>query len=146
MSNNSVIIEGEEVQVVETQESALALTENFLTNVIASSKNLNNAEVAITITAEYLDFTLNKPFRGTLIGFIPMRFKSKTRPGEYDNMDGVRFMDVNQEVKISSAVALVNEIKKGGITPGTSLEITNTGKDGNTLLFKISLLANIAKA
>lgn len=107
---------------------------------VDASAKLKEKKPVITLTAEYIE--LAKPgesFRGIFIGFQDMQVTDQAT-GELKNIQAARFL-VDKGVKINGGVVLVNEVKRAGISPGTSIEVTFKEKKGNTKIYTITLLS-----
>jgi hypothetical protein len=127
-------------EVVEVKNSSISV--DFAKQLINKASELNNAEIAVQVNSEYMEFAkAGEKVRGVFIGLTQATFKDQQNEGQYKNQDAVQWMGSDKKVKICAAVALVNEIKRANIQPGTALEIEMTGKEGNTKLFNVSILA-----
>lgn len=139
MSNLNEQLTETNTEVVEVQNSSISV--EFAKQLIEKAAGLKAAEVAVQINAEYKEFAAKEKVRGVFMGFSKAKFKDQQNPGEYVTQDAANWMGEDKKVKICAAVALVNELKRANIQPGTGLEIEMTGKEGNTKLFNVSILA-----
>jgi hypothetical protein len=135
MENYPVTVEDDsQVQVsLEMDPSAFA-------DLVEASASMTRMDPVISLTAEYI--SLEKPgesFRGIFVGFQEIEVTDKTS-GERRRMDAAKFIH-NRRVVINSGVALVNDIKRAKIQPGTPLEVVFKGKNGNAKVYTLNLLA-----
>lgn len=122
-------------EIVPTQS-----TPNFAA-LVAASEKLNDMEVILTLTAEYIEMeVVGEKVRGIYIGEGTMIVTDK-ETGHQQTLPIVRFL-MDKQVKIHAGAVLVNEIRKHAVPVGQPVEIEYTGKSGKTKLFNVSLLGN----
>lgn len=138
MENYPAIADENQVQVsVEMDPAAFA-------SLVEASASMTKMEAVISLTAEYI--SLEKPgesFRGIFVGFQEIAVTDKAT-GELRHMDAAKFIH-NRRVVINSGVALVNDIKRAKIQPGTPLEVIFKEKNGNAKVYTLNLLAISSK-
>lgn len=119
---------------------SLEMDPSAFADLVEASASMAKMEPVISLTAEYI--SLEKPgesFRGIFVGFQEIEVTDKAS-GERRRMDAAKFIH-NRRVVINSGVALVNDIKRAKIHPGTPLEVILKGKNGNAKVYTLNLLA-----
>lgn len=123
-------------------EQAAVTPANSIPNfaaLVEASAHLNDLEVILTLTAEYIEMnTIGEKVRGIYIGDGTMTITDKDT-GEQKELPIARFL-MDKQVKIHAGAVLVNEIKKHSVAVGQAVEITYTGKSDRTKLYSVSLL------
>jgi hypothetical protein len=143
-------------EVVTTEEVVEAvqqtLTSEAATSYMATLKKIKSSKGAIQTNAEYFKFAKEgDASTGVFVGFQTVKFKKpSTNPQEYTTpQDAVKWMVEEgttdkplYKFYIQAGAALVNEIKKNGIAPGTVITMTFTGlaDDKQTKLFNLAVV------
>lgn len=148
-------LENAAVEVLETTE-VVETVQKLLTSEVASSymdklAKVKNSKGAIQTNADYYKFAKEgDASTGVFVGFQTVKFKDKKNEGKYtEEQDAVKWMveETGKDGKplykfyIQAGAALVNEVKKNGITEGTVITITFTGMGGDNKQVKLFNLA-----
>ena len=111
---------------------------NSFADLLTKSKQLEEKKNVVSLTPSYFQFeTQGTIVKGVFCGFTTI--SKKALDGSYTPIECATWMD-NGKMFMAGGVALVDEFKRRHIAIGTSVQITYTGKNGNTKLFDLGVI------
>lgn len=130
---------GEVKEVAEITVMPSVFGHEDFAKLVASSKSLEEKKNSVSLTPTYLQFeTAGTKVRGVFCGYTTISKKDATTQ-ELTPIKCATWME-NGKTFMAGGVALVDEFEKRNLPIGTSVEITYTGKKGNTKLFDLSII------
>jgi hypothetical protein len=116
-----------EVAVTETHEVAVALPDGVdLASLMAKAALLDQAEVAMSLKADYLELASGQSFRGIFMGFGTATHKSPNEGEGLVEKKCIKIIGSDKKAYINSSVLLVRDCESLSI--GTPIQITMTGQ------------------
>jgi hypothetical protein len=116
-----------EVAVTETHEVAVALPDGVdLASIMAKAALLDQAEVAMSLKADYLELASGQSFRGIFMGFGTATHKSPNEGEGLVEKKCIKIIGSDKKAYINSSVLLVRDCESLSI--GTPIQITMTGQ------------------
>ncbi len=116
-----------EVAVTETHEVAVALPDGVdLASLMAKAALLDQAEVAMSLKADYLELATGQSFRGIFMGFGTATHKSPNEGEGLVEKKCIKIIGSDKKAYINSSVLLVRDCESLSI--GTPIQITMTGQ------------------
>lgn len=121
------IINTAEVAVTETHEVAVALPEGVdLATIMQKAALLDQAEVAMSLKADYLELASGQSFRGIFMGFGTATHKSPNEGEGLVEKKCIKIIGSDKKAYINSSVLLVRDCEN--LSVGTPIQITMTGQ------------------
>ena len=116
-----------EVAVTETHDVAVSLPEGVdLATIMQKAALLDQAEVAMSLKADYLELASGQSFRGIFMGFGTATHKSPNEGEGLVEKKCIKIVGSDKKAYINSSVLLVRDCEN--LSVGTPIQITMTGQ------------------
>jgi hypothetical protein len=116
-----------EVAVTETHDVAVSLPEGVdLATIMQKAALLDQAEVAMSLKADYLELASGQSFRGIFMGFGTATHKSPNEGEGLVEKKCIKIIGSDKKAYINSSVLLVRDCEN--LSVGTPIQITMTGQ------------------
>jgi hypothetical protein len=116
-----------EVAVTETHDVSVALPEGVdLATIMQKAALLDQAEVAMSLKADYLELASGQSFRGIFMGFGTATHKSPNEGEGLVEKKCIKIIGSDKKAYINSSVLLVRDCEN--LSVGTPIQITMTGQ------------------
>ena len=116
-----------EVAVTETHDVAVSLPEGVdLATIMQKAALLDQAEVAMSLKADYLELASGQSFRGIFMGFGTATHKSPNEGEGLVEKKCIKIIGSDKKAYINSSVLLVRDCEN--LSVGTPVQITMTGQ------------------
>jgi len=118
-----------EVAQTETHDIAVALPEGIdLSAILAKASLLDQAEVSLSLKADYLELNSGQSFRGIFMGYGTAKHKSPNEGEGLVEKVCIKLLGSDKKAYINSSILLVREFEQAGVPVGTAVQITMTGQ------------------
>ena len=116
-----------EVAVTETHDVAVSLPEGVdLATIMQKAALLDQAEVAMSLKADYLELASGQSFRGIFMGFGTATHKSPNEGEGLVEKKCIKIIGSDKKAYINSSVLLVRDCEN--LSVGMPIQITMTGQ------------------